>query len=89
MSSVAVIATGGKQYVVREGDQIQVEKLASGMDETIAFDDLLHGKKVSAKVVGAGRDPKVQVVKFHSKVRYLRRRGHQQPHTKLKIESIG
>ncbi len=86
--SVAVIATGGKQYVVHEGDEFTVEKLKAAPDETVTFTDLLHGKSVSAKVLGAGRDEKVRVVKFRSKVRYLRRRGHKQLHTKVKIESI-
>lgn len=87
--SVAVIATGGKQYVVREGDQFVIEKLPAAVDETVQFTDLLHGKTVAAKIVSHDRTQKVRVVKFRSKVRYLRRHGHRQAQTTVKIESIG
>lgn len=88
MSQVAVIATGGKQYLVREGDELAVEKLTTEAEATVDFTDLLHGKAVSAKVLGNMRDPKVRIVKFKSKVRYLRRAGHRQHKTRIRIESI-
>lgn len=87
--AVAVIATGGKQYLVHEGDLLEVEKLESEADKTLEFPDILNGKTVSATVMGHDRHDKVQVVKFKSKVRYLRRRGHRQALTKLRIDTIG
>jgi large subunit ribosomal protein L21 len=85
---VAVIETGGKQYVVKEGQEISVEKLGEKENSKIDFKDMLSGKKVSAKVLSHFRTPKILVVKFKPKVRYLRKKGHRQWQTRLKIVSI-
>ena len=101
---IAVITTGGKQYVVKEGDEIKVEKLALEEGKTIDFDVMLaadeegkdvkvgtpnvEGAKVSATVLEQGRSKKLTVIKFKSKSRYRRKYGHRQPFTKLKIEKI-
>lgn len=86
--AVAVIQTGGKQYLVHEGDQLEIEKLSAEPETQVDFSDLLHGKTVKAKVVKHDRADKIRIVKFKSKVRYLRRQGHRQPLTAIRIESI-
>lgn len=99
----AVIATGGKQYRVAEGDVIFVEKLEGELDEQVVFSDVLTvvedgnvkigtpylaGAKVMAKVVKQGKDKKILVYKYKSKANYRRRQGHRQPYTKVSIEKI-
>ena len=99
----AVIATGGKQYRVSEGDVIFVEKLAGEVDESLVFNDVLtvvndgdvkigapflDGAKVTAKVLKQGKDKKILVYKYKSKANYRRRQGHRQPYTKVSIEKI-
>ncbi len=100
----AVIKTGGKQYIVREGQELRVELLETEAGKPLAFDALLvsdsegkavkvgapfvAGAVVSATVVEHGRADKVLVVKYKPKVRYRRHVGHRQPFTKLKIEKI-
>ena len=99
----AVIATGGKQYRVSEGDVIFVEKLAGEVDEALVFNEVLtvvndgdvkigapflEGAKVTAKVLKQGKDKKILVYKYKSKANYRRRQGHRQPYTKVSIEKI-
>ena len=99
----AVIATGGKQYRVAEGDVLFVEKLAGEIDEQVVFSDVLTvvedgsvkigtpylaGAKVTAKVLKQGKDKKILVYKYKSKANYRRRQGHRQPYTKVSIEKI-
>jgi large subunit ribosomal protein L21 len=99
----AVIATGGKQYRVAEGDVIFVEKLAGEIDESLVFTDVLtivqdgdvkvgapylDGAKVIAKVLKQGKEKKILVFKYKSKANYRRRQGHRQPYTKVSIEKI-
>jgi large subunit ribosomal protein L21 len=99
----AIIATGGKQYRVAEGDVIFVEKLEGELDEQVVFSDVLtvvedgnvkfgtpylEGAKVTAKVVKQGKDKKILVYKYKSKANYRRRQGHRQPYTKVSIEKI-
>ncbi len=86
--AVAVIATGGKQYLVREGDELDIERLVAEPETSIDFTDILNGKVVKALVVRHDRDEKVNILKYKSKVRYIRRQGHRQSITNIKIESI-
>lgn len=86
--SHAIITTGGKQYLVQAGDTVLVERLSAKLDETVDFEDALNGKKVSATLIAEVRAPKIDVRKFKSKVRYLRRKGHRQSMVKLRIEKI-
>jgi large subunit ribosomal protein L21 len=104
MANFAVIKTGGKQYLVKEGDTVKVEKLEAKEGDVITFEPLLvsdeagndvkvgtpsvSGASVAARVLGEGRDKKVVVVKYHAKTRYRRKAGHRQPFTELKIESV-
>ncbi len=95
----AIFQTGGKQYKVKEGDFIFVEKLDSNVGDTIEFKEvLMAGSKVGnpfvnnaivkAKVVKQGKNKKIRIIKFKSKKHHLKRQGHRQPYTKLSIESI-
>ena len=99
----AIIKTGGKQYLVKEGELLEVELLASKKPgDKIDFEAMLvangddvkigkptvNGAKVTASVVEHGKGEKVHVIKYHRKARYKRNRGHRQPYTKLKIEKI-
>lgn len=102
MSTWAVIRTGGKQYVVKEGQTISIEKIEGDKDSKITFDQILTlgGEKVvvgtplvdKAKVTGklleTYKDKKIRVVKFKSKSRYLRTRGHRQQKTRVLVEKI-
>jgi large subunit ribosomal protein L21 len=101
---MAIIKTGGKQYLVREGEELRVEKLEAEKDSGIDFEVLMlsdengekikvgkpivGGAKVSAKVMEQGRADKVSVIKYKPKVRYRRNVGHRQPYTLIKIEKI-
>lgn len=81
----AIIKTGGKQYKVKVGDTLKVEKLEG---RTAEFKDLLNGGKVSAAIVSNIKAPKVRVLKFHAKKRYKRIIGHRQNLSIIKIEKI-
>ena len=99
----AILETGGKQYKVRPGDTLQVEKLPGEAgdtvelnrvlmvadDETVAVGKpLVAGAKVLAELVGQGRGPKIIVFKYKAKVRYRRKTGHRQSLTTLRITEI-
>ncbi|PJE76539.1 50S ribosomal protein L21 [Candidatus Uhrbacteria bacterium CG10_big_fil_rev_8_21_14_0_10_48_16] len=104
MATFAVIKAGGKQYIVREGQELKIEKLESEVGATINFDVLLvsddegtatqigtpilSGAKVSATILEHDRADKVSVIKYKSKSRYRRNVGHRQPFTRVKIEKI-
>ena len=99
----AIIATGGKQYRVSEGDVIYIEKIDAQVDSTVSFDVLLvgndgdvkvgtpvvEGVKAEGKVVGQVRGEKIIVFKYKSKKNYRRKQGHRQPYTKVEITKIG
>lgn len=98
----AIIATGGKQYKVAEGDVIYVEKLNAATGETVTFDDVVVvnndkdvlcgdkvvNAKVTAEVVGEGKSKKVIVYKYKRKTGYHKKQGHRQPYTKVEIKAI-
>jgi large subunit ribosomal protein L21 len=98
----AIIATGGKQYKVSEGDVIRVEKLGVEAGSTFTFDQVLlvggddvkvgnptvAGATVEASVVGDGKAKKVIVYKYKRKTGYHKKNGHRQAYTKVKIEKI-
>ena len=97
----AIIATGGKQYKVSEGDIITIEKLGVEAGEKVTFDQVLavsdNGIKVGAVVANAsveasvvkeGRGKKVIVYKYKRKTGYHKKNGHRQPFTQVKIEKI-
>ncbi len=98
----AIIATGGKQYKVAEGDIIRVEKLGVAEGEAVTFDQVLAvnngelvigtpnvaGATVSATVLGDGKAKKVIVYRYKRKSGYHKKNGHRQPFTQVKIEKI-
>ena len=98
----AIIATGGKQYKVSEGDIIKVEKLGAGAGTTYTFDQVLavsndglkignpvvEGASVEASVLGDGKAKKVVVYKYKPKTGYHKKNGHRQQYTAVKIEKI-
>ncbi len=100
----AVIETGGKQYQVREGDEVFIEKLAVRADDTVTFDKVVavnndsdlkvgapyvDGASVEAKVIKNGKAKKITVFTYKAKEGSTHRKmGHRQPYTKVRIEAI-
>lgn len=98
----AVVESGGKQYRVAVGDVIEVEKLNAADGDEVILDRVLmiggdavkvgtphvEGAKVTAKVVGTGKQRKILVFKYKPKKNYRRRFGHRQPFTRLEITKI-
>ena len=97
----AIIATGGKQYKVSEGDIITIEKLGVEAGETVTFDQVIavndgtmkvaddvKNATVTASVVKEGRGKKVIVYKYKRKTGYHKKNGHRQAYTQVKIEKI-
>jgi large subunit ribosomal protein L21 len=99
----AVIETGGKQYRVAEGDKVRVEKLDAEEGTSIDIAKVLmiandgqvrlgkpfiEGTMVSAEVTGHGRNDKIKIIKFRRRKHHLKRQGHRQWFTELKITGI-
>lgn len=99
----AVLKSGGKQYKVKEGDTIIVDKVNSDKNKEVAFENVLllvsdsgvklgnptiSGVKVKGKIVEDFKGEKVRVAKFKSKVRYRRVIGFRPMLSKVKIEKI-
>jgi len=99
----AIIETGGKQYSVKEGDVVFIEKLPAEPGETVTFDKVLsvisddgpkfgaptvEGASVTAEVIKNGKSKKIIVYKMHPKKGYRRKQGHRQPYTRVKIDKI-
>ena len=97
----AIIATGGKQYKVSEGDVIRVEKLAAEDGSEVTFDDVLAigGEKlavgedvkdatVEATVLKTAKAKKVIVYKYKAKTGYHKKNGHRQWYTAVRINKI-
>ena len=98
----AIIATGGKQYKVAEGDIIKVEKLGVEAGQSYTFDQVLavsgdelkvgtpvvEGATVEAFVIGDGKAKKVIVYKYKRKTGYHKKNGNRQAFTQVKIEKI-
>lgn len=99
----AVLESGGKQYVAREGETIEVDRLPTKIGQSIDFKDILlvvdkakvkvgapfiKGAKVRGTVVDQIKAPKVIVFKYIPKERYRRKRGHRQQYTRVAIDSI-
>ena len=97
----AIIATGGKQYKVSEGDVIKVEKLDVEPGNTVSFDQVIAVSDgtlkvgedvakatVSATVMEQGRGKKVIVYKYKRKTGYHKKNGQRQAYTQVKIDKI-
>jgi len=99
----AIIETGGKQYRVKEGDVIFIERRPDLPDDKITFEKVLavtdedaakigaplvEGASVEATVIKNGKSKKIIVYKMHAKKGYRRKQGHRQPYTKIQIDKI-
>lgn len=102
--SYAVIKSGGKQHRVTEGEVLRLEKIEAATGETIQFDEVLlvadgetvtigtpvvEGASVSAEVVSHGRADKIRIIKFRRRKHSMKRQGHRQWYTEVKITAIG
>ncbi len=101
---IAVIKTGGKQYLVSPGQKIKIEKLDVGVGETVDFEKVLLSEdekgevmlgtpylediKVSGTVLQAGLGEKKKVFKYKPKKRYKVKKGHRQPYMEVEIKEI-
>lgn len=97
----AIIATGGKQYKVSEGDIITIEKLGVEAGEKVTFENVLAvndgslkvgdtvtGATVEGSIVKNGRGKKIVVYKYKRKTGYHKKNGHRQSFTQVKIDKI-
>ncbi len=99
----AVVDSGGKQYKVKAGDVLRVEKLPGEVGSPVTFErvlmvadgdtlnvgrPLLENTAVRGHIVEQGRERKVLVFKYKRRKRYRRKQGHRQPFTAVKIDSI-
>jgi large subunit ribosomal protein L21 len=99
----AVIVTGGKQYKVAEGEYLKIEKLEIAIGEAVTFDRVLltsngddvkigapvvEGATVVAEVIAQGRHDKVTIIKFRRRKHHMKRQGHRQWYTEIKITGI-
>jgi large subunit ribosomal protein L21 len=101
---IAVIHTGGKQYLVSPGQKIKIEKLETEVGKKVDFEKVLlfedekgnlslgtpflKDVKVTGKVLETGLGEKVRVFKYKPKTRYKVKKGHRQPYTEVEIEKI-
>ncbi len=100
---LAVIQTGGKQYLVSPGDKIKIEKVEKEEEDSIIFDEVLlvqknkklkigkplvKGAKVKGKVLEQGKHDKVIVFKYRPSKRTQVKKGHRQPYTLVEIKKI-
>ena len=103
MTKIAIIETGGKQYVVGKDAVLTIDTLPSGKDGKISFDKVLFtddgkemkvgtpyvsGAKVSAELIEEGRGKKITVLRYRQKSRYKKVKGHRQPFAKVKITAL-
>lgn len=99
----AVIQTGGKQYRVKPGDKLKVESLDAEAGQEVSFDRVLLvqseggiqvgqpflvGAKVTGTVTMNGRHPKVRIIKFRRRKHHMKRMGHRQHYTEVRINEI-
>jgi large subunit ribosomal protein L21 len=99
----AVIESGGKQHRVQEGETLKLEKIEVAPGGTVEFDKvmmigagadvrigqpLIAGAKVTAEVVQQGRHPKIHIIKFKRRKHHMKRTGHRQWFTEVKITGI-
>lgn len=99
----AIIKSGGKQHRVVEGETLKLEKIEAATESTIEFDEVLlvgegaevkigaplvEGAKVTAEVISHGRHDKVNIIKFKRRKHHMKRMGHRQWFTEVKITGI-
>lgn len=99
----AVFISGGKQHRVTKGQTLKLEKLPNEAGDTIAFDQVLlladgdnitlgapviKGASISAEVISQGRHKKINIIKMRRRKHYMRRQGHRQDYTEVRITDI-
>jgi len=99
----AVLQTGGKQYKVSVGSEIEVDKMDGAADSDIKFEKILlyaddgvfqigkpnlDGASITARILEQKKGKKIRVAKFKAKARYRKVTGHRQHLTKLQITKI-
>ena len=99
----AIVDSGGKQYKVREGEILRVEKLTGEVGDSVSFDKilmfsdgdqvnigtpLLEDVTVNGHIVEQGKAKKIIVFKYKRRKRYRRKQGHRQQFTAVKVDSI-
>lgn len=99
----AVFKSGGKQLRVSEGDKVRVEKIEAEQGSSIDFDQVLmvgnggevtvgkplvEGARVTAEVLNQGRERKVRILKFKRRKHHMKRQGHRQWFTEVRITGI-
>lgn len=99
---IAVIKTGSKQYKIQENSIIKTEKIHKKIGEIIEFDNILlkkdndiqieksslDNKKVLAEILSHGRDKKINIIKFRRRKHHIKKQGHRQSFTTIKIIKI-
>ena len=100
MASYAIISVGGKQYRVREGERLLVDRVATEEGQTFSPTVLLvggdgdpqlapKGAAVTARVVAQERGPKIRIGKYRKRTGYRRHTGFRAALTRIEIEAIG
>lgn len=99
----AVVATGGKQYKVREGEILRIEKIPGEIGADVSFDKILmfsdgenvkigqpvlEDVAVNGRIVSQGKAKKIIVFKYKRRKRYRRKQGHRQQFTAVQIDNI-
>jgi|SRR4051812_43412091 large subunit ribosomal protein L21 len=101
--NLAIVESGGKQYLVSPKSKIQVEKIEGNVGDVVKLDKvllsaadkdvkfgapLIDGAVVEAKILKQSRSKKILVFKYKAKSKYRRKQGHRQHYTELEITSI-
>ena len=99
----AVFESGGKQYIARQGESVDIDRIKIDVGSEILFDQVLltsqegsvnvgqptvNKAQIKATVIGQIRGPKILVMKYKPRIRYRKRQGHRQYYTRVKIEEI-
>jgi len=104
MAKIAIIETGGKQYVVTQDSVLDIETIGEDkagskitFDKVLLTDDgskttvgapYIKGAEVAAELVATGRDKKVVVLRYRQKSRYAKKKGHRQPYATVRITAL-
>lgn len=99
----AVVNSGGKQYKLREGETVRLEKISGEVGDPVTFDRILafsdgqnltvgapvlENVAVQGRIVQQGKAKKIIVFKYKRRKRYRRKQGHRQPFTAVRIDQI-
>jgi large subunit ribosomal protein L21 len=98
----AIVRSGGTQQRVAVGDVIEIDKVTTGVGESVSLPVLLlvdgdnvtseagalKSASVTAEVVGASKGPKITILKYKNKTGYRKRQGHRQKYTQVKVTDI-